>query len=560
MRAAPRRPQPSLGKNVTATVDFLEEIAVSQYALHASLHFQQISTVWRDLWGHVATQLRTGKGVELPALGSIVLQPGGVCSQQCTPVLHLTGSLRSRLENNNLAQIAFEQVAHRSRLHPSICRRVVQEALSRLGQHISSAHSLQVELPGVGWLYSEGRAEAHLQLEQQLLERLALKSPLTRPTSAQVLTINHSPRGLSRPQSAALQAHVVRQPATLSAVSQANLPMQASLDSLLRLCTGADTLRTGYVTRLVLEEGLRQQCRQPLHGLPAPALLDLMDAHAAGHSDKFVRYRTFIQGLSLLLVDHQAAAAPGEAEADLQQTAARFGQPAVHLTTEAGTAAEEAADTERLRQPEAAVPDPAQGFVPPAPQPLVPSRPPTARDHASYYLQGRQRAMSRAECDAFNHMHFARLQSAHGKSGVTPKVQQEALTEEEVALLQSTMPVQLCLQPQPDLVMSAALGSSSSKRPASPASNWHSKTATWKPELQVEKQTRARNLQQGWEQQTLDKDTGMQQYKQAAKQCRTALPDRSTCGEALSPPRHAARPSVAAWGIPASRPGTARVA
>lgn len=91
---------------------------------------------------------------------------------------------------------------------------------------------------------------------------------------------------------------------------------------------------------------------------------------------------------------------------------------------------------------------------------------------------------------------------------------------------------QMCFQ-----VMSAALGSSSSKRPASPASNWHSKTATWKPELQVEKQTRARNLQQGWEQQTLDKDNGMQQYKQAAKQCRTALPDRSTCGEALSPPQ-----------------------
>lgn len=61
MRAAPRCPQPSVGKNVTATVEFLEEIAVSQYALHASLHFQQISTVWRDLWGHVATQLRTGK-------------------------------------------------------------------------------------------------------------------------------------------------------------------------------------------------------------------------------------------------------------------------------------------------------------------------------------------------------------------------------------------------------------------------------------------------------------------------------------------------------------------
>lgn len=42
----------------------------------------------------------------------------------------------------------------------------------------ASMNVTQVELPGVGWLYSEGRAEAHLQLEQQLLERLALKSPL----------------------------------------------------------------------------------------------------------------------------------------------------------------------------------------------------------------------------------------------------------------------------------------------------------------------------------------------------------------------------------------------
>ncbi len=95
-----------------------------------------------------------------------------------------------------------------------------------------------------------------------------------------------------------------------------------------------------------------------------------------------------------------------------------------------------------------------------APRPCAVSRPATAQDHASYYLQvtncqhvgnsharvlmakaltqaligstfqkdrlfqmqGRQRYMTRAECDAFNHMHFARLQSAHGKRGVTPKV------------------------------------------------------------------------------------------------------------------------------------------
>lgn len=44
--------------------------------------------------------------------------------------------------------------------------------------------------------------------------------------------------------------------------------------------------------------------------------------------------------------------------------------------------------------------------------------------------------MSRAECDAFNHMHFARLQSAHGKRGVTPKVYKNHLhSESEIKLM-----------------------------------------------------------------------------------------------------------------------------
>lgn len=61
MRAVARRAQPPLDKHVITTRDLLEEIAVSQYSLHAGLHLQHITTVWRDLWGHVATQLRTGK-------------------------------------------------------------------------------------------------------------------------------------------------------------------------------------------------------------------------------------------------------------------------------------------------------------------------------------------------------------------------------------------------------------------------------------------------------------------------------------------------------------------
>lgn len=46
--------------------------------------------------------------------------------------------------DSSLASIAYEQVAHRSRLHPSVCRRAVHEALLLLSQHIASPHSLQV--------------------------------------------------------------------------------------------------------------------------------------------------------------------------------------------------------------------------------------------------------------------------------------------------------------------------------------------------------------------------------------------------------------------------------
>ena len=48
--------------------------------------------------------------------------------------------------DSNLASIAYEQVAHRSRLHPSVCRRVVQEALLLLSQQITGPHSLQVSM------------------------------------------------------------------------------------------------------------------------------------------------------------------------------------------------------------------------------------------------------------------------------------------------------------------------------------------------------------------------------------------------------------------------------
>lgn len=61
MRADKRRMRASLSNEILATSQLLEEVAVSQYALHAGVHLQHVRSVWRDLWGHVATQLRSGK-------------------------------------------------------------------------------------------------------------------------------------------------------------------------------------------------------------------------------------------------------------------------------------------------------------------------------------------------------------------------------------------------------------------------------------------------------------------------------------------------------------------
>ena len=53
----------------------------------------------------------------------------------------------------------------------------------------------------------------------------------------------------------------------------------------------------------------------------------------------------------------------------------------------AGAAVGEVADLKRLGHPEAVVPVLTEGVSHPAAKPLTPSRPQTARDHASYYLQ-----------------------------------------------------------------------------------------------------------------------------------------------------------------------------
>ncbi|DBA65927.1 hypothetical protein WJX79_009404 [Trebouxia sp. C0005] len=558
MRAAPRRGRAALGTKIVATTQLLEEVAVSQYALHAGIHLQHIKSVWRDLWGHVATQLRTGKGVVVPEVGCIVLQSGGVCAQQqFLPVLHLSNSLHGRFESPDLSSIAYEQVAHRSRIHPSICRRIVQEALMQLNQHIASSSYLQVELPGIGWLHSEGRDVVRLELDEQLLQRFPLKSPLTWPPSAQVLTVHNSPRQLSRPYTPQQTQATCVQPVVQSEPLGA-LSVHAGLDSLAHVCFAADTLRTGYVTRLVLEDGLRQHCRLALHSFSAPALLDLMDAHAAGHSDKFVRYKTFLHAMDLLLSDQGGpgnTAATGAAGnlVELRQSPEDFNQAnKVHVMTEspAVPAAVEVAPW-KLASPavQSVVPASAQ----PAPRPCDVSRPATAHDHASYYLQGRQKYMTRAECDAFNHMHFTRLRSAHGKRGVTPKVQQEALTQEEVALLQPIAPVQILLQsPQGTAqVVTGLRPDSSTRRPSSPASIWQCNSARLEPELQIEKQARAHDLQQGWQQQMQEKDKILHDHEQAEKQWPHSPPRQSHMRVANTPPKHAGHASAAAWDIPA---------
>ncbi|DBA96762.1 TPA: hypothetical protein ACH3X1_015600 [Trebouxia sp. C0004] len=161
--------------------------------------------------------------------------------------------------------------------------------------------------------------------------------------------------------------------------------------------------------------------------------------------------------------------------------------------------------------------------------------------------------MTRAECDAFNHMHFARLESAHGKRGVTPKVQQEALTQEEVALLQPIAPVRIVSQSpqQTAQVLTASWPNSPTRRPASPASIWQCNSARLEPELQIEKEARTHDLQQGWQQQMQEKDKILHDHEQAEKQWPHSPPRQSHMRVAITPPKHAGHASAAAWDIPA---------
>ena len=93
-------------------------------------------------------------------------------------------------------------------------------------------------------------------------------------------------------------------------------------------------------------------------------------------------------------------------------------------------------------------------------------------------------------------------------------------------------------------------GVASSGRQASPA-NWAGMAL--QPEKHIAKQTRARNLQDDWQQQINDKAEQMKQYERAESCWPYSPPKQSHARVALTPPRHAAHSSVAAWGIPAAR-------
>ena len=76
---------------------------------------------------------------------------------------------------------------------------------------------------------------------------------------------------------------------------------------------------------------------------------------------------------------------------------------------------------------------------------------------------------------------------------------------------------------------------------------------SWQPEMQIAKQTKARELQDSWQQQIRDKAEHMKQYAQAENSWLYSPPKQSHARLALTPPKHAAHSSVAAWGIPAAR-------
>ena len=100
-------------------------------------------------------------------------------------------------------------------------------------------------------------------------------------------------------------------------------------------------------------------------------------------------------------------------------------------------------------------------------------------------------------------------------------------------------------------VLTTSQSVSPAKRPASPASKWQCDSSCLEPQLHIEKQTRAHDMQQGWQQQMQDRDRALDEYKQAEKRWPCSPPRQSHMRVALTPPKHAGHGAAAAWDIPA---------
>jgi len=435
--ANPDKPQNRFNPRLPKSCDLstiVEEVSSGSFAKRQKLSACAVKGVWEALCTFICESVKLGKGVVVPTLGYFyvgrvydngVLQDDRVIRPTFRLLENRFAGVKEDLsrftpaQRGRLIQPNFHTIARRCRLHRSVCQRVVRDLLVNLGVHMVAGHQLKVEFPLVGQLLTSHKGNVTFEFSSFLLQgfgQFELKAP----------------RGVDAAQARA-KSKMVGEFANEAILFPGP---KSSLTTLRKLCRAEDRINSGCIPRLQVERWLQRELRSLVADLDAETILDMLTVHTYGKSGRFILYPAFIDALAAALgasesghtkiASKKAAAAKATSGAnegrakqaacaaqDLEDSAA--GMSLQHHFDAAagmggGAAAEEGA-----------------GFSPERPGTAA-SRPGTA---CSYYTQWCTKVGDRADVDAFNRVHFARLQGARG-GGITPKVGMDPLNVEEV--------------------------------------------------------------------------------------------------------------------------------
>eukprot|EP00798_Chlamydomonas_sp_ICE-L_P013964 gene13964-19904_t len=289
------------------------EVASGMFAFKNKIKAANIRLLWEKLGVYIGDTIRSQKGVLLPNLGNFKVGPVvGESKKKIRIVFTLLVGRYGRVSQERpmhmiggkapIVQPNYGLLSSGAVVHRAACQRLIAELLQRLGVHILSGRPIKCELPTVGTMVTNrsGRFEfvfnplltEYFEREHYaLIKEMAYTSEdfkLAKEVQGMRLHA-HSPQG--RAQSAsALRAAGVKD-------NLHHSPLKSSLAALRKNCRQADRIGSGCVMRLSLEKWLQEDCRSVLARLDAASVMDLMDRHAYGKTNKQIMYSTFIRAL-----------------------------------------------------------------------------------------------------------------------------------------------------------------------------------------------------------------------------------------------------------------------